>query len=53
MKRPLKNAADSRPVRNDLADTRRRLPPSRRRLDPDRVVGFTCAVMLPLALILA
>ena len=53
MKRPSMNDAVPRPARNDLSDSRRRIPPSRRRLDPDFVVGVTCAVMLPLALFLA
>jgi len=29
------------------------MAPSRRRLDPDRIVGFACAALLPLALWLA
>ncbi|GAA4406816.1 hypothetical protein GCM10023089_15860 [Quisquiliibacterium transsilvanicum] len=31
----------------------RPMVPSRRRLDPDRIVGFACAALLPLALWLA
>ena len=29
------------------------MAPSRRRFDPDRIVGFACAALLPLALWLA
>ena len=29
------------------------IAPSRRRLDPDRIVGFACVALLPLALWLA
>ncbi len=31
----------------------RPLEPSRRRLDPDRLIGFVCLLVLPLALWLA